>query len=91
MLKNIVIEDKGNYYFKLTVSTSEIRIKIQQGVDDTTKQMYIDKLLKVANEPEMVNCLNTFRGKTKYVKEGDRIDISMETDNKKQQYQYLSI
>jgi hypothetical protein len=90
-MKNVVIEDKGNYYFKLTVSTSEIRIKIQQGVDDTIKQMYIDKLLKVANTPEMVNCVNTFRGKTKYVKQGNRIDISMKTDSKKQQYQYLSI
>jgi hypothetical protein len=90
-MKNVVIEDKGNYYFKLTVSTSEIRIKIQQGVDDTIKQMYIDKLLKVANTSEMVNCVNTFRGKTKYVKQGNRIDISMETDSKKQQYQYLNI
>lgn len=90
-MKNVVIEDKGNQYFKLTVSVSEIRIKIQQGVDDTIRQLYIDKLLGVANKPEMVNCSNTFRGKTKYVKDGNANCIAMETDNRKQKYQYLNI
>lgn len=91
MIKNIVIEDKGNHYFKLTVAKEEIRIKIQKGVSDEIKKSYIDKLLSVANKPELISCPNTLRGKAKYVEGNNYLDITMETESKKVQYKYLNV
>jgi hypothetical protein len=91
MSKNIVIEDKGNHYFKLTVAKEEIRIKIQKGVSDKIKKSYIDKLLSVANKPELISCPNTLRGKTKYIEGDNYLNITMETENKKIQHEYLNV
>lgn len=89
-MKPIVIQDKGNKEFKLTVTPTEIRIKLKAGISKELSDNVISFLKTVAAKPEMVNCVNTFRGTFKSIDLNDisTYNITMYTDSKKQAFTY---
>ena len=89
-MKPIVIQDKGNKEFKLTVTPTEIRIKLKADTPKELSDIVISFLKTVAAKPEMVNCVNTFRGRFRPINLNDSntYQITMCTDSKKQAYTY---
>lgn len=89
-IKNVAIQDKGNTAFKLTVTPTEIRIKLKSGVSKELSDNVILFLKTVAAKPEMVNCINTFRGTFNPIDLNDSstYKITMYTDSKKQTFTY---
>ena len=89
-MKHVVIQDKGNKEFKLTVTPTEIRIKLKADVPKELSDTVISFLKTVAAKPEMVNCINTFRGTFRPINLNDSntYQITMYTDSKKQAYTY---
>ena len=64
----LVIEDKGNTSFKLTITQDdEVRIKLQSGIDKKTQDEMVEKIKSIANVliDDDVNT-QTLRGKFKY-------------------------
>ncbi len=81
-MKNIVIQDKGNSKFKLTVTPTEVRIKLQEDSSPAMIAEVGDFLKEVANSPEMLNCTRTWRGQVQ-IKDGVFIrKIIMHTETK---------
>jgi hypothetical protein len=88
--KNVVIIDGDNARFKLTVTPTEIRIKVQAGVPESVKTEYINFLIEASNHPTLAECTQTWRGTmVNYQDEGQVPQyIGMATDNKKQTFMY---
>jgi len=62
---NVSVTDKGNTAFKLTVTSSnEVRIKVQQGVDENQTKLYVKRLEHVAQDIIQIGWnKTTLRGK----------------------------
>lgn len=88
--KNVVIVDGNNARFKLTVTPTEIRIKVQAGVAESVKVEYINFLIEASNHPTLAECTHTWRGSmVEYRDEGQVPQyIGMATDSKKQTFTY---
>jgi hypothetical protein len=84
--KNVVIIDGDNARFKLTITPTEIRIKVQAGVPEAVKTEYINFLIEASNHPTLAECTHTWRGTmVNYQDEGQVPQyIEMATDSKKQ-------
>ena len=81
---NIVIEDKGNTVFKLTVtSNNDVRIKLKTSETDEMKKIMVQRLTHVASNiiKDQLN-KTTLRGKCEVV-DGT---ITMLDDSKKTSY-----
>jgi hypothetical protein len=83
-MKDLLIQDKGNKHFKLTVTPTEERIKLRA---DTTRELsdaVVSFLTTVASKPEMVNCNQAFRGKfnPKDINDPNTYRITMYTNGK---------
>ena len=83
-MKPIVIQDKGNKEFKLTVTPTKIRIKLKADVPKDLSDNVTSFLKSVAAKPEMVNCVNTFRGifRPANLTDSNTYEITMYTDSK---------
>ena len=77
----LVIEDKGNSSFKLTITQDDVvRIKLQSGIDKNTQDEMVEKIKGIASVliDDDVNT-QTLRGKFKY----GALFMPLYTDSKK--------
>jgi hypothetical protein len=86
--KILEILDKGNSKFRLTVTTTRITIKIQQYSNHEETLRVIEFLKKVSQVPDMLNCLNSFRGKVEFNQEFNYYFITMQNDSNTINYIY---
>lgn len=81
-MKSILIENKGNSNFKLTVTPTEVRIKLKKDATEEEQEYVMDFLKKVANMPAMINCDQTWRGKFRPRRTKFPLSIQMMTNGK---------
>lgn len=62
-MKPIVIEDKGNVAFKLTIAANEVRIKLASNASEQERADVIQFYTAVAARPEIQSCTKTLRGR----------------------------
>lgn len=75
--------DKGNSKFKLTITPTRITIKLAEGSSKEEQKRVITFCQKVANQPAMKNCTQSYRGTVSYYAFKDIYQVQMNTDNKK--------
>jgi len=84
--KQLEILNKGNKRFALTVTPTRITIKLQDGSQEHDQRVI--KFFKwIANQPEMLECLISFRGHTK-IHPTSPLLLQMTNDNGKVKYTY---
>lgn len=66
-MKPIIIQDKQNKNFKLTVAADEVRIKLAADTTEEERAEIIAFFTYVASLPEIQNCDKTLRGCIKSV------------------------
>jgi hypothetical protein len=82
-MKPITIIDDGHSKFKLTITITEVRIKLQKETTDQIREKIIDFFKIISNTNEMINCTNSYRGSFRYDPEKSfLLRIQMQTNNK---------
>lgn len=87
--KTFEIVSKKFDRYKLIVSPTRITIRLANNLTAMDNQNIIAFLMNVADQPEMQNCTQTFRGSV-YTDDSDKLFVNMQTKElKKEPISYI--
>ena len=92
-MKPIVIEDKGNLAFKLTIAANEVRIKMAANASEQERAEIVKFYTAVSALPEIQNYDRTLRGQVYSTDEHGADSIKsqlliLQTDSKAQMFRF---